>query len=57
MANQPELFFSRDHFGVTPLHRAILQQRYDVVQLIVKSLPIALDACDYVSFNEKKTKI
>ncbi|XP_075680387.1 uncharacterized protein LOC113791200, partial [Dermatophagoides pteronyssinus] len=47
MEQQPELFFNRNEFGITPLHRCVCKQRYDFVEFIVNALPDTLDACDY----------
>ncbi|KAH9423609.1 hypothetical protein DERP_005189 [Dermatophagoides pteronyssinus] len=47
MEQQPELFFNRNEFGITPLHRCVCKQRYDFVEFIVNALPDTLDACDH----------
>ena len=51
MEQQPELFFNRNEFGITPLHRCVCKQRYDFVEFIVNALPDTLDACDHVSIT------
>ena len=48
--NHVELLMSRDKLtGATPLHKAVLYQRGDLVGLIVNLLPVTMQACDNVS--------
>lgn len=50
IGDEKELLLSRDQFGATTLHKAVLYQRIDLIRPFVQLLPLALEACDNVSY-------
>ncbi|KAL1416028.1 hypothetical protein MTO96_028368 [Rhipicephalus appendiculatus] len=44
----PDYALARDHLGMTPLHRAVVLGRHDVVRLLVDRFPETINARDRV---------